>query len=67
MHVPKGEHDLQRQRDQRQYRTPVSMAMNPAHPPSTPKKMPRRVAIPVNMLTLHCNAKQEDKVFEAIL
>jgi hypothetical protein len=38
MDVTEGERDLQRQRDQRQDRTTVFMAMNPAHPPNYPHR-----------------------------
>jgi hypothetical protein len=36
--VTKRERNLQRQRDERQYRTAVLMAMNPAHPPNHPHR-----------------------------
>jgi hypothetical protein len=36
MHVTKREHYLQRQRDQRQHRTVLSMVLNPAHPQNLP-------------------------------
>ena len=32
VHVAKGKHDLQRQRNQRQHRTVPSMVLNPTHP-----------------------------------
>ena len=35
VHVAKGKHDLQRQRNQRQHRTVPSMVLNPAHPQFT--------------------------------
>jgi len=35
VHVAKGEHNLQRQRGQRQHRTVPSMVLNPAHPQFT--------------------------------
>jgi len=63
MHVTNRQRNLQPQRDQRQYRTAALMAMNPAHPPNHP---PTRLRLPT-MLTLHCNAEQAGKLFNAIL
>jgi hypothetical protein len=34
--VTEGDRDLERQRNQRQHRTAVLMAMNPAHSPDNP-------------------------------
>src|SRR5215472_3351581 len=36
MDVTEGDRDLERQRNQRQHRTAVLMAMNPAHSPDNP-------------------------------
>jgi len=47
VHVAEGEHNLQRQRDQRQHRTVPSMVLNPAHPPAHNP--------PLTMLAFQCN------------
>jgi len=41
MDVTEGDRDLERQRNQRQHRTAVLMAMNPAHSPDNPPAAPR--------------------------
>jgi len=65
MDVTEGDRDLERQRNQRQHRTAVLMAMNPAHSPDNP--LPRCAPIPANMLASQSNAKQVANFSSAIL
>jgi hypothetical protein len=54
MDVTEGDHDLQRQRDQRQHRTAPSMATNRTHSPTRPRRAPTRC----RTLTLLCYITQ---------